>query len=292
MSVEGIVDVVLSPACYWFREVMLPAKSAAQAKKLAPSYFDAIIPEGNYEYAAIEQSEQFWLFAYDPEQIAELIEQSGLKPAQIRAIYLAQTECLGLPHPYRIDDKSVLVLNEGVVSVVASRYVHAEEAIESFLSSSVRSSHKLGISVHRTGWLDEKQLRRLTVAAVLLLLVYSVNYFQLRSQFKEQLAREYALKAHYQLPETSFQLKSLISSLEGAQQRQLRLRTVFKALTQLPLAGSAVTLLAMDAKKADLQILLKDPKDAEQIKSALEKSAKVVSAKVKDNTFYVGIAYE
>lgn len=293
LSVEEHVNIVVSPAFYWFREVVLPAKNAAQAKKLAPAYFDAIVPEGEYEYMAVAKTESFWLFAYNPDMIAEALHDAGLRPNQVEAVYLAQTECHDLPRAFRINDEAALIANEGSVNVVASRYVETEASIETYLNATPRSRQKVNIALFRSGWLDEKQLGRFTLLAIVLMAVYLGNFVQLRYQYKQQLVREAALQEHYKLPETSFQLQSMINSLEGKQRRQLQLRGIFRQIVQLPLEeGDALTSLLMTEKKADLQFLLQEPKHAEAIKSALEKFSKVASPRVKDNILYVSIAYE
>lgn len=293
VSYDEPLVLVLSPAFYWFREVVLPAKNVQQAKKLAPSYFDTVIPEGEYDYMAIAHNDRFWLFAYDHNVIAEALDDAGIRPSQVHAVYFAQTECRDAQEPLRINDDAVLVVNEGVASVVNARYVDAKTSIDSYCASHARSRHKVPISLFRSGILDEKQIGRLTLVAVLLLAVYLVGYIQLRSQYRQQLVKAAALKEHYKLPETSFQLKSLMRSLEGVQTRQLRLRHIFKQLTQLPLQkGEAVLSLSLEAKKGALQIALTDPKRAEELKRALEKFVRVTSAKIKDKTFYVSVAYE
>jgi len=293
LTVEEAVDVVLSPAYYWFREEVLPAKNAAQAKKLAPAFFDAIIPEGEYEYLAIPRGERFWLFAYDPALISERLSDAGLKASQIRAVYFAQLECEGLETALEIDERHVLAVVEGVVSVLPARYAPAEQKVGEFCASKPRSRHKVSVSLFRSGWLDEKQLGRLIALAVVFLALYVGNYLQLRHQYRQQLVREYTLKEHYGLPETSFQLKSLVRSLESRQKRQLRLRRAFKQMITLPLRkGEAMLSMLVGEKKADLTIALAEPKRAEAIKAALQKHLRVTSARVKNKTFYVSVAYE
>lgn len=293
VSIDEPLAVVLSPAYYWFREVVLPAKNVQQAKKLAPSYFDTIIPEGEYEFMAIARNDAFWLFAYDQKAIAEALADAGIKASQVRAVYFAQTECVNSDTALRINEDAVLVVNDGVVSVVDSRYIEAEQEIDTYCSTHARSRHKVAISLYRSGVLDKKQVNQLTLVAVVLLAVYLANYVQLRMQYRQQLVKAYALQEHYKLPETSFQLNSLIHSLESKQERQLKLRSVFRRLTLLPLQkGEAVTALTLNARKGSMQIALLEPKRAEVLKKALERLVKVTSAKVKKNTLYLGIAYE
>ncbi len=292
-AVNEPVYVVLSPAFYWFREEVLPARNAAQAKKLAPSFFDTVIPEGSYEYFAIAKGEAFWLFAYDPAAIAEYLDDIGLKPARIKAVYFAQTECSDTDVALRIDDDTSLISVDGVMSVVSSRYAPAETTVEEQCEKTPRSRHKVPVSLYRSTFLDERKVFRLTAVAVAFLAVYLGNFLLLRYQYRQQLVREATLKAHYRLPETSFQLKSLMRSLEGRQARQLRFRKRFKQLTKLPLQrGEAVKSLRIDMKKADLVIALLQPKRAEVLKDALQKQGRITAAKVKDKTFYVSVAYE
>lgn len=293
ISPDETVNVVLSPAYYWFREVVLPASNAQQAKKLAPSYFDSVIPGGAYEYMAIAQKEAFWLFAYDPALIAEAISDAGLRPSQVHAIYFAQTECARMRSPKQIDDETMLIVNEGHIGRISSRYAHADGDIDTFLNQNARSRFKVPISLYRSGWLSEKQLGRLTLIAAAVTLVYTIDYLHLRSQFNQQELKAQTLRKHYKLPETSFQLESLMRSLEGRKARQMKLRGVFRGLTLLPLRkGEVVTQLTMDEKKAQLQITLEDAKRADLLKAALEKFARVASSQVKENIYYVSIAYE
>lgn len=293
VALEEPVNVVLSPAFYWFREVVLPAKNAIQAKKLAPAYFDSVIPEGEYEFMAIAQEESYWLFAYDPAAIAEAISDAGLRASQVHAIYFAQTECDRIDAPVQINSETVLVANEGHVGTVASNYAVGGESIDAYLNARARSRHKVPISLYRSGWLSDKQLNHLTLVAVAIVIVYLANYLQLRTQYELQLVKEQTLKSHYKLPETSFQLKSLMRSLEGRKERQLKLRNLFRQITLLPLSKTeAVSVLALDTKKADFQVLLDGPKREEAVKAAIEKFARIVSSSTKDNTFYVSIAYE
>lgn len=293
ISPDESVNVVLSPAYYWFREVVLPAGNAQQAKKLAPSYFDSVIPAGAYEYLAIAQKEAFWLFAYDPVLIAEAISDAGLRPSQVHAIYFAQTECTKMQAPKRINEETILIINDGHIGRVSSRYAQADEDIDTFLNQNARSRYKIPVSLYRSGWLSDKQLSRLTLIAVAATLIYAINYFQLRAQFNQQELKVQTLRKLYKLPETSFQLESLIRSLEGRKARQLKLRHVFRQLTLLPLRkGEAVTQFSMDEKKAQLQITLEDAKRADTLKAELEKFARVASSQVKEKIYYVSIAYE
>lgn len=291
VAVDEPVNVVLAPSYYWFREAVLPAKTAQQAKKLAPSFFDGIIAEGEYEYMAVPHDERFWLFAYDPQMIADALLDAGLKRGQVRAIYFAQLECGLLDAPVRINEQEILVANDGVLGVLSMQYSNAAGSVEALCAQSPRSRHKVSVNLYRTGWLDEKQLARLTVVAVVFLGLYLGDYLINRHQYKQQLIYEQTLKERYRLPETSFQLDSLQRSLNAKASRQMRLRKVFKQLTQLPLQPEEGLLqLDLSEKKADVQIALVDPKRAEPLKAYLQQHARVASAKVKDNIFYVSLS--
>lgn len=293
VSLTEPLIIILSPAFYWFREAVLPAKTAAQARKLAPAFFDTILPEGDYDFVAIMHNEAFWLFAYDPDMISEALHDAGIKPAQVRGIFFAQTEFSQMTQPLTINEETVLTVNEGVVSAVSSRYVAAQESADAYCNQHARSRHKIPISLYRSGMLDAKQVNRLTLIAILFLGLYLGNYLQLRAQFKQQLVKANAIAELYKLPATSFQRESLTRSLEDRQARQLAWRKVFKSLDQLRLEdGEAMEVLAMDARKGQLTFSLADPKRAEALKRDLQRFVRVTADKVKDKKLYVSVAYE
>lgn len=284
------VNLVLSPAFYWFKKEQLPVQSVAKAKQLAPSLFDGTVPEGSYSYTAIKQEDGFWLFAYDDAMIAQHLAQMGIKSAQIAGIYFAQTECCDLQEPLLLEDGSVLLQRSGVVSVVDQRYCDATLTCKAYFATRQLSKHTVPVSFFRSNLLEEKYLYRLMALCVAFIVAFFAHYLMLRHEFGVLLGKEQAVVAHYQLPQTSFELDGLKNALQGKEAQQMQIRERFKAFLSLPLEkGEYLQKVQISQKNATLEIALNRPERAEALKGALQKSVNVTSAKVVDKTFYVAV---
>ncbi len=293
VQIDKKVNIVLSPSLYWFREESLPAKNSAVAKKLAPSFFDTVIGEGEYEYMAIKVEDKFWLFAYNNAAIAQALDDAGISPAQVHAVYFAQTECADTDEPLSADENHSLVSYEGVVSLVPKRYSESFRGVDEYCAQHARSKHRVSINFYSGGVLSEKQIFTLTLISILFLVLYLGDYLLQKHQFKQQLIQQYALKEHYNLPKTSFELKSLISTLQEKQEHQKVIRERFREILKMPLKEKeALVSLDFSAKRASLEIDLSTAKRAEVIKKYLQNSAKIRSPKVQNKTFFVGLVYE
>ncbi len=292
-NVQGLaekINVVLTPAYYWFKSESLPVHNVAQAKKLAPSLFDGSIPDGEYSYYAIKQPQGFWLFAYNDAQIAAKLTQLGVKSAQIANIYFVQTECEGMEEPLLLHDGSVLMNIGGVASVVPQRYSDATLTCNEYFAAHPLSRHTVSVSLFRNSFLDEKYLYRVMALTVALIIAYFGHYLMVRQELREILGKEFAVIEQYHLPQTSFELDGLKNALANKEQQQMRFREQFKALLGLPLQkGEYLQKLQMGQKSATLEIALASPERAEALKAALQKHVTVSSAKVIDKIFYVAV---
>ncbi len=284
------LNIILSPSYYWFKKETLPVKYVSQAQTLAPSQFDSIVPEGSYKYAVIKKDDLFWLFAYDEARIAEKLKELGIKPSQIEAFYLAQNEFDNLNVPLAISSNRVLVHNEGVLSVMPRAYVDATHSLDAALDQLTLSKHKVSLNLFQNSVLDEKWIYRFSAISIVFIVLYLTSYLLFKSDLKELRTEQYALTQQYELPETSFQLKSLMRSLTSKEDRQIALRQHLKKLFSLRLSsGDYVKKFEFNAKGAQYEIVLSDIKHAESIKKWLQKEFTIKSAKVVDKTFYIGV---
>jgi hypothetical protein len=289
INTQEKLNIVLSPSFYWFKQEQLPVKNATQAKKLIPSLFDTNIPEGNYNYMAIKKEDTFWIFAYDDAMIAGALLEAGIKPSQIKNIYFAQTEIAQDSEPIRVDDTFALMSYEGCISMVPLAYADAKQSVQEYFKSHSLSKHTVGVNLFQNSVIDEKYLYRLMALSIVFIIIYLANYIVLRNDFKQERVKEYLLEKKYQLPETSFERKSLKRSLESKQQRQIALREKLKTVMSLSFGKDEyIKKLEFSEKKFHLEIVMNAPKRAEFFKNSIQKMLKITSAKVVDKTFYIG----
>lgn len=289
INTQEKVNIVLSPSFYWFKKEALPVKNSAQAKKILPALFDGSIPEGNYSYTAIKKKDDFWIFAYDDALIARALTDAGIKSTQIKDIYFSQTEVTLFGTALRIDNQYALMSSDDCISMVPLTYTQADKELQEYFQDHVFSKHSLSVSLYQNNVIDEKYLYRLMVLSVACIIIYLGNYIVLSNDLKQERIQEYLLGEKYKLPATSFERKSLKSSLESKEKRQLAMREKLKELFILSLQKDEFfKKLDISEKKLSLEIVMKEPKRAEALKQQLQKIITISSAKVVDKTFYVG----
>jgi len=294
VSYEGKVDVILSPAYYWFRREALPAKRAATAKKLAPAYFDPILPEGEYDYMAVKADDSaYWLFAYRPADIAEGVTAAGIKPAQVRGVYFAQTECHGMTEPLAVGADEVLVETGGSIGMIRSRYAPAQTDVDTYCSAQPRSPYRVPVSLYRSSILDRTQSKRLTIVALLFALLFGIDYVRLMGERNALEAQDRAIREQYDLPQTSFELNSLLRALEGRAGRQTRMREAVKALGALPLqTGERIETLTLEPKTLSLVFSGVDASRAAVLKNALRRIGTLGTVKQKGERWYAEVRFD
>ncbi|UFS62152.1 hypothetical protein LOH54_10895 [Sulfurimonas sp. HSL-3221] len=293
VDVQGRVDLVLSPSLYWFRSEALPVKTVFQARKLAPSVFDAIVPEGIYSYHVLKRDDTFWLFAYNEEQIIGTIARSGIRPTDVRHLYFAQTECAALETPLRLGGTRILSSVDGVVTELPARYAADAEDARHFFESHARQGPAVGITLYHSALLDKKQFKRLSIVAAVFALLYGIEYFTARAHLASVLEEQEKIAETYRLPQTSFERNGLISALEKKQKRQTRLRETAKALFDLPAdAENHLERLTLTPRNLTVSAVFKEPAKAEAFKKALMNIGTISSDKRKGDTLYLEVAYE
>lgn len=285
------VNIVLSPAYYWFKQEHLPVKSVTQAKKLLPSIFDGSIPEGEYSYHAIKYEDSFWLFAYNDAFIAGKLKTLGIKPSQINQIYFAQSECYDLLVPLQINETHALVSDDNILSMVPLQYFKDSIPCDDYFKTHRFSKNHVSLNFFQNSLIDEKYIYRLMGVMIASIIVYFVNYLVLREDLKKVLSHQFAISEKYKLPQTSFELNGLKRTLLSKETQQINYRANIKKLLSLKLeSGEYVQKLDVEEKKASYEINMNDAKRAEAIKNELQKLFQITSAKVIDTTFFVGVA--
>lgn len=280
------IDIILSPCFYWVKKESLPAKSAYSAKKLLPSIFESVLPEGNYSYHAIKNGDEFEIFAYDDSLIVSALEEKGIKTSQIEGVYFAQTSIPPQEAAISISDEAAMVCQNGIWSLVPSKYVKDPVEISQIIQKIPRSKEKISLDLFKDFVLPQEQLNKVIVSFLALIVVFGFDYWLLKEEFKKQMLTQYKIIDDYGLPKTSIELQSLQGELLEVQSAQENLRTGVKNLLLLPLeAGEKFTSIeAKSGSKISFSITLKEPKRAEKIKEELAKNSRVLSLKVIDSS--------
>jgi len=284
LSIDSKAILILSPSLYWFHKERLDIP-LSQAKKIAPSLFEGMVPQGEYSYYVQKVGDEYWFFAYNDAEIIQKLSSLGIKPNQISKVYPAQLALQGIKHPVDAGDK-VLVDQEG--TVIALPKSLAKEPIISAkdlkLSLPKRS---LPLKAYSTSMISEDLIYAFSIVVFLFILAYAVQIFMEKRDLAKLSQKERFIVQKYNLPPTSIQIKNIISSLKKIQKEQLALRDLLEAILRLPLQGGEYFKKIDFGKKISFEIALSDPKRAEAIKTYLIKKCQVAKMSVVDKTLYV-----
>lgn len=274
--------LILSPSFYWFKKESL-AVSPRQARKLAPSVFEGILPEGEYSYYVYKNGEEYWFFAYNDREIIQKLNNLGIKPAQIIKVYPAQTALKNITSPVTTDE-TTLANENGTIVALPQNFPTQSRPIQE--SDIFFAKNSLPLRAY-SGTISEELLLQITIILLVAIITYSFEIFIYKKDIDTLIAKEQHILQKYNIPQTSFQIRSILSSLHKIQKEQLDLRKKFDYLLKIPLLPAEYFTKVEFAKNIKLEIILSSPKRAPILQKYLAKEFIIQDIKVVDKKMIV-----
>jgi len=249
---EGPVNIIISPSLYWVKRVKLPVKYLREVKSLIPSLFEDNLPPAKYSYAAYRDDDGFLIFAYNDRELLDIIAQKGILSADINNVYLAQSEFDTIEEPIRIDDESVLSLQNGVVVKLPAALV--EEAGVLKLEGHNFSKHTIHLT--RINQIADRK-SQLVFASILgiLIFMFSAEWLITSAKASAIKEKESHVFAEHKLPATTFQNEAIHAKLSTTFERQLRIRSIVEIALDIKLAPEEqIERLALEKNKVVIEI--------------------------------------
>jgi len=224
VNFDDKIDLILSPSLYWVQKVSLPVKYLRDVKKLLPSLFEDILPDGNYSYSVYkDQSKEnsFFIFAYEDKKIIDLASSFGINSSNIASVRFAQAVLGDLEGAVKINETQSIYVKEGVVTLVPCCWI--EESGDINLRSIKLSRHT--ITLAQFGHIvDNSSLYK--VAAVLLAFSFLsfTQYFITKQKIYSIEEQKSELFSKYDLKPTMFQNKALLKKYKDIHSNQTKLR--------------------------------------------------------------------
>jgi hypothetical protein len=220
-------NIILSPSLYWVKKLSLPLKYTHEVKKIAPSIFEEILPDGNYNYLVYKDGDEFLLFAYEDKKILELLESKGVPLSVVKGLYFAQSIVDRLDEPYRVNDETLLVEKEGIVLLLPISWYEAAKPLKIEENKRLKYPLKLQQYGHivKSATLY-KVIALLGVFSLLLIFEYVV----LLKQQEHITALKDELFTRYHLKPTMMQNRAILASYEKKYKEQKELRQATIAL--------------------------------------------------------------
>jgi hypothetical protein len=222
------VNIVLSPAYYWYKRSDIAFKSLFSARKFAPSIFFSWVPEGKYRYYVFKETEGYGFIACDPDAVKSSLIAQGFDLDMIGRIYFAQCAIDAELSPVRAGVSSILAIVNGAWVALPSST--AENANEFFAPINTRKQPSLRISrslYEPGGDIKDIKQRSFIYAAALLILLFSallIDIFHIKAQNSRLQAAQEEILENAKLPSTLLQLESIEKRLNATASGQYAIR--------------------------------------------------------------------
>lgn len=285
--VEEPVNIILSPSMYWVKRVTLPVKYLYEVKSLIPSLFEENLPEGKYSYSAYKDGDSFLIFAYNDKEVLDLIAAKGIASANINNIYLAQSEFDTIDTPIKINENSVLSLQNGVVVKLPS--VLAPDALA--LDLDTHTFSKETIHLTRLNQIADKK-SQMVFASILgfLIVMFTTEWLITSSKVSTILEKQNEVFNNHNLPSTFFQNEAIHAKLNTVFERQSRIRDILNlALTIKLKPQEQLEHISLEKSKIVIEIRTASETTGAQSLSKLKKQFKRTTARFEDGIYIMEI---
>ena len=223
-------NIVLSPSLYWVKKISLPLKSVRDVKKLLPSIFEDILPDGNYSYSAYKKEGYFLVFAYEDRRILEIIAQKNISVANIAKICFAQIFFEEIDLPLRISKEQALVMQDGVIVIVPSLW--HPEAKELHIDDRVFPKETIVLEKFNH-IVDKKNIYKVSSLLFFIAMLLGAELLIVDQNRDDILLAKEELFSKHNLKPTMMQNESLAKKYNLIHQQQMKLRSIIGTILTL-----------------------------------------------------------
>ncbi len=255
LRTKGRYSVILSPEYYWIKRVSLPVKSAREAKKLAESVFEGLLPSGLYDYQVIKDGDEFLIIAYDREVIQKALKEHFRGTSEISGVYFAQNELKDLKGCTTVNAKAALTPIDGILVQVPRSCIDTSAHLDDILPTLRLSRHKIRIGTSQKQTLPRSTVTMVAMAFFLVMASLLIEYIAYKKALSDILSQRESLISRYHLPQTSFELKSIEKSLLKKYEAQKKIRDALQKIALLSFAsGESIRRLTCTKQGVHLEI--------------------------------------
>lgn len=285
-ELEGKVNIILSPSLYWVKKLTLPVKYLREVKKLLPSIFEDILPDGHYSYYAYKKDNEYVVFAYEDKKILELLAAKNILLVNVANIYFAQSELDSLEGAFKISDTQSLFVKDSIVVVVPCCWI--EESGE--LSIEEVELSKNSIVLKQFGHIvDTTSMYKAAGVLIFIGLLLSVQWFITAQKTADIVDQKEGLFAKYGLKSTTMQNEALAKKLKRIDKTQSALREDIASILKLSLQGDEkITLISYKQKR--MSVSISGVKNSSMIVRKLKRDGLNVKSKLKDSELQLEIS--
>ena len=243
-------DLVLSPQFYIVKREKLPVKYAFQAKKLAPSVMEDLLPsEFGYEYVVRKDGDDWLLFAYKPKEIENFLQGCcQIPPHKIGQIYFAdQLKPVLKKMPIGIDEYNALTLVDDTATIVPRRMLESDRYAK--FTSKLRPQRGFSFKPSSKAGKSDSKISKLAVASSVLMALLALAFLIEGVGYKKAITQELAsmdgLFSNYPQLQSKLTRDSIKSKYSKIEKSQRAIREALDAFGQLSSKKSILSKLEL-----------------------------------------------
>lgn len=278
-SVKGSApfEIMLSPQFYTLKRENLPVNYRYQAKRLAPSILENLLPTGVRHHAYyVYKEDDLWAFiAYDPEEIGKFLNARGIKAEQVSKIYFAQQVVEKFDMPVLLDENEAIVNVQGTATIIPSIFFTKETEYRGF-DETFRPKEGASFAAGMHSIITQKEawiIGAIFLIFALMFVIEGVRYRHVVAAIQEKVT---LLLAEHPTLESQYSRANIAQKYETIDKEERQKREVLKDLSRLVLPGVEVENLLMEKKHFSMTLKSPDEDTVIRIQSlAKEKQYQV-----------------
>ena len=269
------LDIMLSPQFYTLKREDIPVRFHFQAKKLASSILESLLPEeGNYVHYVFKE-EDLWVFiAYDPEEIGRFLESRGIHAEQVSKLYFAQQVSEKFNTPVLLDENTALSNVQHTATVVPRILLPEETQYQNFDTTfKPKTGTSFGVGMHSIiGKKEAWTIGAIFLIFALMFLVEGVRYRQVIVTMQQKVS---LLLEDYPALQSQYARENIAKKYQKIDKEERHKREVLRDLSRFVLPGIEVGSLLMGRKSFSIMLKCPDEKSVIRVQSlAKEKQYK------------------
>lgn len=273
-------NLVLSPEFYWAKKMTLNLRYTYEASKMAASVFDGILPAGTFKFKIFKLGKNEFIFiAYDTQNIIKELESMGIDMNLVEKIYTAQSEFMDKDVALRINHTYAIASSGGVITYVPLKFINSsiQMNVDDVLEEKKLSTNYIYSKNFQNININEKESNLILWLLAILVSMLFLNVLETQRERNFLVEQKNSLVEKYNLPKTTFQIKSLQDELSRIDLQQNKLKAAIIYLEKFELSKKEF-FSSLSYKKKNLKFSVKlDTVEKEQkFKKYITKKYKIL----------------
>ena len=275
-------DIMLSPQFYTYKHEDMPIRFKFQAKKLAPSILENLLPKDiEYEYFVFREGDGWAFVAFSPEEISTFLHSHAIAAERVSKLYFAQQSAENFTVPVSLDENEALANINGTATVVPKILLSPDTDYQDF-DAKFRPSEGKSFGAGLSSLIGEKDSWVITAIFVMFALMFVVEGFRYKHTISSMEKKVDTLLANYPSLQSRYARENIAQKYRKIDEEERSKREILKSLSRLMLPGVELEALHMEGKKYSAMLKCPDEKSVTRV-LALTKEKKFKASRIGSN---------